>query len=192
MRQHTRGWKNGYGGHEVDPRLGSSDRSFVWRCRHHGGGQRQRQRHATGLRQRLRAGCRRVRAHAGRKVPGSKLSSTLAPLSQAGPRGTDLYIQTANFLTQFAADLPAARALLMATTQQPVTDAALAEWTRVPSAEYTAKFLFEALHSASTANALGWAEVNYVSHVAATIMSPQPPRSAESIFPMATRSRWRP
>lgn len=80
----------------------------------------------------------------------------------------------------------------MVTTQRPVTDAALAEPTRVPSAEYTAKFLFEALHNASTANALGWAEVNYVSHVVATIMSLQPPRSAESISPMATRSRWRP
>jgi hypothetical protein len=98
----------------------------------------------------------------------------------------------ANFLTPFDVDLPAARALLMATTQRLVTDAALAEPTRAPSAEYTAKFLFEALHNASIANALGWAEVNYVSHAAATIMSLQPPRSAESISPMATRSRWRP
>lgn len=31
MRQHTRGWKNGCGGHEVDPRLGSSD------CHSYGG-----------------------------------------------------------------------------------------------------------------------------------------------------------
>lgn len=66
------------------------------------------------------------------KFPGSTLGATLAPVPLPGG-GTDLYIQTAKFHTQFAADLPAPQASLMAATQRPVAHAALAEPMRAPS-----------------------------------------------------------
>jgi hypothetical protein len=51
----------------------------------------------------------------------------------------DLYIQQDKFPAQFAADVPLPQAQLMASTQRPVTDAALNEpettpaWTHIPS-----------------------------------------------------------
>jgi len=53
--------------------------------------------------------------------------------------GKDLYIEQDKFHAQFAADVPAAQASLMAVGQRPVTDAALHEastsaaWKSIPS-----------------------------------------------------------
>jgi pimeloyl-ACP methyl ester carboxylesterase len=72
------------------------------------------------------------------KFPGSTLGDALAPVQLPGG-GTDFYIQPAKFHAQFAADVPAAQAALMASTQRPVTQAALSEssgaaaWKRLPS-----------------------------------------------------------
>jgi len=72
------------------------------------------------------------------KFPGSTLPAALSSVPLPGG-GHDLYIQPAKFHAQFAADVPRAQARLMAATQRPVTDAALAEpsgepaWKRLPS-----------------------------------------------------------
>jgi pimeloyl-ACP methyl ester carboxylesterase len=71
------------------------------------------------------------------RFPGSSLAAALAPV--ALPPGRDLYIDPARFHAQFAADVPAAQAELMAASQRPVTEAALSEpagepaWKRLPS-----------------------------------------------------------
>jgi pimeloyl-ACP methyl ester carboxylesterase len=72
------------------------------------------------------------------RFPGSTLGSALTPLPLTGG-GNDLYIQKDVFWTQFAADVPEGDSALMAATQRPVTDAALAEgsgdpaWKTIPS-----------------------------------------------------------
>lgn len=67
------------------------------------------------------------------KFPGSTLGPTLAaPVALAGG-GKDLYIQQDKFHDQFAADVPAPEAALMAATQRPVTDAALNEKAGTPA-----------------------------------------------------------
>lgn len=72
------------------------------------------------------------------KFPGGTLGDALTPVALPGG-GRDLYIQPAKFHAQFAADVPAAQAALMAATQRPVTEAALSEpsreaaWKRLPS-----------------------------------------------------------
>lgn len=72
------------------------------------------------------------------KFPGSTLGDALAPV-KLRDGGNDLYIQPAKFHAQFAADVPDAKAALMAATQRPVTQAALTEpvdfvaWRRLPS-----------------------------------------------------------
>ena len=73
------------------------------------------------------------------KFPGATLGAALA-LPVVLPDGTrDLYIQRAKFAHQFAADVPAAQAALMAATQRPVAEAALNEkavtpsWKTIPS-----------------------------------------------------------
>ena len=72
------------------------------------------------------------------KFPGSTLGDALLPVTL--PNGEeDLYIQPAKFHTQFAADVPAEDAELMAATQHPVAQRALAEpsgepsWKKLPS-----------------------------------------------------------
>lgn len=72
------------------------------------------------------------------KFPGSTLGEALNPVKL--PDGsTDLYIQTAKFRAQFAADVSEAQAALMAATQRPVAQEALTEpsqtatWKRLPS-----------------------------------------------------------
>lgn len=71
-------------------------------------------------------------------LPGSTLGDALMPVAMADG-GTDLYIQPEKFHTQFAADVPASVAELMAATQRPVTQAALEEasgeaaWQMIPS-----------------------------------------------------------
>lgn len=67
------------------------------------------------------------------KFPGSTLGQTLAPLIKLSGGGVDLYIQQDKFHGQFAADVPEARAALMAATQRPVTEAALNEPTSEPA-----------------------------------------------------------
>jgi pimeloyl-ACP methyl ester carboxylesterase len=72
------------------------------------------------------------------KFPGSTLGSAIVPVALTDG-GQDLYIQPDKFHAQFAADVPEAQALLMAATQRPVTQAALAEasgvasWKTLPS-----------------------------------------------------------
>ena len=73
------------------------------------------------------------------KFPGSTLGPTLAPPVPLADGSKDLYIDQAKFPAQFAADVPAAEAALMAETQRPIRDAALGEpssapaWKRLPS-----------------------------------------------------------
>lgn len=73
------------------------------------------------------------------KFPGSTLAPTLAPPVALSGGGTDLYIRQDEFPAQFAADVPASEAKLMAATQRPVTEAALREpetepaWKTLPS-----------------------------------------------------------
>ncbi|ROQ60127.1 pimeloyl-ACP methyl ester carboxylesterase [Streptomyces sp. 840.1] len=76
------------------------------------------------------------------KFPGSTLGETLQPVAVTQPGGVevvDLYIDRSKFPQQFAADVPEGTAAVMAATQRPVADAALAEgasapaWRNVPS-----------------------------------------------------------
>lgn len=72
------------------------------------------------------------------KFPGSTLGGALAPVGLPNG-GTDLYIQPAKFHGQFAADVSAEQATLMAATQRPVTQDALSQpskaatWKSLPS-----------------------------------------------------------
>lgn len=72
------------------------------------------------------------------KFPGSTLGDALAPVALPGG-GHDLYIRPDKFHAQFAADVPREQAMLMAATQRPVAQAALAEpsgsasWKVLPS-----------------------------------------------------------
>ncbi|WP_420137815.1 alpha/beta fold hydrolase [Sphingomonas sp.] len=67
------------------------------------------------------------------KFPGSTLGPTLLPPVPLADGGQDLYIDPAKFPQQFSADVPLAQAVLMATTQRPITAAALSEPTVVAS-----------------------------------------------------------
>jgi len=73
------------------------------------------------------------------KFPGSTLGPTLAPPVILADGSKDLYILQQKFHAQFAADLPAAEANLMATTQRPIPEAAFNEaagepaWKTIPS-----------------------------------------------------------
>jgi pimeloyl-ACP methyl ester carboxylesterase len=76
------------------------------------------------------------------KFPGSTLGETLhaVPITlPGGSRVADLYIEESKFHQQFAADVPEKTAAVMAATQRPVADAALAEeasapaWRDIPS-----------------------------------------------------------
>jgi pimeloyl-ACP methyl ester carboxylesterase len=66
------------------------------------------------------------------QFPGSTLGEALFPVALPDG-GTDLYIQPDKFHAQFAADVPVETAGLMAATQRPVTEAALAEPSGVPA-----------------------------------------------------------
>ncbi|CAG6390805.1 alpha/beta hydrolase [Streptomyces cocklensis] len=76
------------------------------------------------------------------KYPGSTLPDALDPVTyqQAdGTSATELYIQQDKFHHQFAADVPAGQAALMAAEQRPIAQAALEEtattaaWRTIPS-----------------------------------------------------------
>jgi pimeloyl-ACP methyl ester carboxylesterase len=72
------------------------------------------------------------------KFPGSTLGPTLAPPVTLADGSKDLYIIPSKFRDQFAADVPAAEAAIMAATQRPITEAALneksgeASWKHIP------------------------------------------------------------
>ena len=114
------------------------------------------------------------------KFPGSTLGEALLPVARPDG-GQDLYIQREKFHEQFAADVPAAQASLMAATQRPVADAALAEpsdapsWKTIPSyAVYGSadrnippavmKFMAERAHSVKTIVVEGGSHALMVSH----------------------------
>ena len=64
------------------------------------------------------------------KYPGSTLPGALDPVpwtNADGTTGTDLYIKQDKFRRQFAADVPADQAALMAAAQRPIAQAALEE-----------------------------------------------------------------
>ncbi|WP_449466801.1 alpha/beta fold hydrolase [Stenotrophomonas humi] len=73
------------------------------------------------------------------RFPGGSLGPALAPPVELADGGKDLYIEQDKFHAQFAADVPAAQAALMAAGQRPITDAALHEastsaaWKTIPS-----------------------------------------------------------
>lgn len=73
------------------------------------------------------------------RYPGSTLGAALAPPIALPGGGKDLYIDQSKFHAQFAADVPAQSARLMAVTQRPVAEAALLEpsgdpaWKSIPS-----------------------------------------------------------
>jgi pimeloyl-ACP methyl ester carboxylesterase len=76
------------------------------------------------------------------KFPGSTLADALDPVTYTlpdGTTGTDLYINRDKFPHQFAADVPAGTAALMAATQRPIAQTALEErateaaWQTTPS-----------------------------------------------------------
>ncbi|MGI6876526.1 alpha/beta fold hydrolase [Amycolatopsis sp. 3B14] len=72
------------------------------------------------------------------KYPGSTLGATLDPVP-LGDGSNDMSIRPDEFHGQFAADVPAAEAALMAATQRPVRDVALSQeathaaWRDIPS-----------------------------------------------------------
>ncbi|MCG7206664.1 alpha/beta fold hydrolase [Streptomyces arenae] len=70
------------------------------------------------------------------KFPGSTLGDTLRPVPVTlsdGGQVMDLYIEQAKFHQQFAADVPEETTAVMAATQRPVADAALAEGASAPA-----------------------------------------------------------
>lgn len=67
------------------------------------------------------------------RFPGSTLGGALAPPVPLGPGGADLYIRQERFHRQFAADVPAAQARLMAAGQRPIAEAALGETSSAPA-----------------------------------------------------------
>lgn len=76
------------------------------------------------------------------KFPGSTLGDTVNPLPYPlpdGGTGTELVIEPSRFHAQFAADVRAADAAVMAATQRPVATTALEEkagqvaWKKIPS-----------------------------------------------------------
>ncbi|NNG21621.1 alpha/beta fold hydrolase [Telluria aromaticivorans] len=117
------------------------------------------------------------------KFPGSTLPPTLAaPVALAGG-GVDLYIRQDKFPQQFAADVPRAKAALMAAGQRPVAEAALKEaagapaWKNLPSYFVYGKrdknippaalaFMAERAHSRRTLAIEGASHVVMTSHPA--------------------------
>ncbi len=114
------------------------------------------------------------------KFPGGTLGPALAPVGL--PNGDeDFYIQPAKFRAQFAADVPAATAALMAATQRPVTDRALSDtattptWKQLPSyviygsadrnvPAQVERFMAERAHARKTVAVEGGSHALMVSH----------------------------
>jgi pimeloyl-ACP methyl ester carboxylesterase len=115
------------------------------------------------------------------KFPGSTLGPTLAAPIALENGAHDLYIKQDLFHAQFAADVPAAEARLMAATQRPITDVALNEtsaepsWRTIPSwfvygdldkniPPEALAFMAERAKSRNTARIKGASHVVMVSH----------------------------
>lgn len=118
------------------------------------------------------------------KFPGSTLGTALADPVALPDGGKDLYIQQDKYCAQFAADVPAAEAKLMAATQRPVTEAALnepsgkASWKMIPSwfvygdndkniPPKVQAFMAARAHAKQTVVIKGASHVTMVSHPAA-------------------------
>jgi pimeloyl-ACP methyl ester carboxylesterase len=73
------------------------------------------------------------------KFPGGTLGEALAPPVKLPGGGVDLYIDQSKFHSQFAHDIPADKAAVMASSQRPIAEAALTEaagepaWKALPS-----------------------------------------------------------
>jgi pimeloyl-ACP methyl ester carboxylesterase len=73
------------------------------------------------------------------KFPGDTFASSLGPPVALGNGAHDLYVVQEKFHDQFAADVPAATAAIMAATQRPIVDTAFDEpsgppaWRSIPS-----------------------------------------------------------
>lgn len=117
------------------------------------------------------------------RFPGSSLGPALSPPVALASGGNDLYIQQDKFRAQFAADVPAAQAQLMAVGQRPITDIALHEtstsaaWKTIPSwfvygsadlniPPAAQAFMAERAHSHKTVVIKGASHVVMVSHPA--------------------------
>lgn len=117
------------------------------------------------------------------RFPGSSLGPALSPPVALASGGNDLYIQQDKFRAQFAADVPAAQAQLMAVGQRPITDIALHEtstsaaWKTIPSwfvygsadlniPPAAQAFMAERAHSRKTVVIKGASHVVMVSHPA--------------------------
>lgn len=117
------------------------------------------------------------------KFPGGTLGSALAQPVALPDGGKDLYIDQAKFRDQFAADVPAAKAKLMAEAQRPITEAAITEasgepaWKNIPSwfiygkadkniPEAALSFMANRAHSKKTVVIPGASHVVMTSHPA--------------------------
>ena len=115
------------------------------------------------------------------RFPGSSLGPALSPPVALASGGNDLYIQQDKFRAQFAADVPAVQAQLMAVGQRPITDIALHEtstsaaWKTIPSwfvygsadlniPPAAQAFMAERAHSRKTVVIKGASHVVMVSH----------------------------
>jgi len=115
------------------------------------------------------------------KFPGSTLGPSLAPPVALSNGDKDLYIQQDKFRAQFAADVPAADAAVMAATQRPVAESSLNEksgepaWKTLPSwfvfgdrdnniPAQSLAFMAERAHSKETVTVKGASHVVMVSH----------------------------
>src|SRR5215468_8022892 len=73
------------------------------------------------------------------KFPGGTSGSALGPPVDLGGGAHDVYVQQEKFHAQFAADVPASTAKVMAVTQRPIVDTAFGEqsgppaWKSIPS-----------------------------------------------------------
>ncbi|HEY9657846.1 MAG TPA: alpha/beta hydrolase [Allocoleopsis sp.] len=123
------------------------------------------------------------------RYPGSTLAPTLAPPVVLPDGSKDLYIQQDKFHAQFAADVSDSGAQLMASTQRPITEAALNESSGAPAWKSTPSWFIygdrdlnipAAVHSfmAQRANSKETVAVNGASHV---VMVSHPDAVAEII-----------
>ncbi|GAB1581057.1 alpha/beta fold hydrolase [Phyllobacterium phragmitis] len=91
------------------------------------------------------------------KFPGGTLGSALAAPVTLADGGVDLYIDQAKFREQFAHDVPAQEAALMAAGQRPITEAALNEKAGAPAwKSLPAWFVYGSADKNIPAKALGF------------------------------------
>ncbi|HEY6941984.1 alpha/beta hydrolase [Dokdonella sp.] len=115
------------------------------------------------------------------QFPGSTLGPAIAPAVTLPDGDKDLYISTDKYHAQFAADVGAASAAVMAATQRPITEAALNEasasaaWKSIPSwfiygtldrniPAAAHAFMAERAHSRKTVAVKGASHVVMISH----------------------------